>query len=212
MKNTLVALAVLCSVSAFAQRGYQDSNRIGITVGINQTTLSTNNFVTSPAMGWNGGLSVRGNFYNDFDMVYAMQFSENNFSVRTLNQLAAVEEVEYKMASAQISLMLSYKINGSNFSIDAGPVLQVNGKPKLDKKQEDNMIQGTMLRAKDIVEINTFNFNLAAGLTGGFTKLRASVQYQYGVSNILNNLNDKHPGNNFSGHVGILSGNIIIYL
>lgn len=212
MKNIIVAVSLLAVFTASAQRGYQDSNRIGITFGLNQTTLATNNFETTPAIGWNGGLSVRGNFRNDFDMVYAMQFSENNFKVKTLNQLAAIEQVEYKMASAQISLMLSYKIAGDNFSIEAGPVLQVNGKLKLDQQYEDNMIDGTMLMAKDIVKINTFNLNLAAGITGGITNLRASLQYQYGVSNILNNLNDEHPGNNFSGHVGILSGNIIVYL
>ena len=213
MKNLFLAVSLLCAAfTASAQHDLHDSNRIGITVGLNQTALATSNFVTKPAMGWNGGLSVRGNFYNDFDMVYAMQFSENNFTVRTLNQLAAREEVEYKMSSAQISLMLSYKIAGNNLSIEAGPVLQVNGKLKVEKENEENIIEGTLLQAKDIAEVNTFNFNFAVGITGGITKLRASIQYQYGVSNILNNLNDKHPGNNFMGHLGILSGNIIVYL
>jgi hypothetical protein len=213
MKNIFLAVGLLCAAfTASAQRGFQDSNRIGITAGVNQTTLATNNFPATPGIGWNGGLSMRGNFYNDFDMVYAMQFSENKFSVKTLNQLAAIEEVEYKLPGVQISLMLSYKISGNNLTIEAGPVLQINGKLDLEEENANNLIQGTTLLAKDIAKVNTFNFNLGVGITGGITNLRANLQYQYGVSNILNNLNEQHPGHNFNGHLGILSGNIIVYL
>ena len=55
------------------------SNRIGISAGVNQFTLNTDNFETKPQTGWNAGLSVRGNFYDNWDMVYAIQFSDNNF-------------------------------------------------------------------------------------------------------------------------------------
>ena len=84
MKKIYFTIAfVLISMAGFAQYEYRDSNRIGIFFGVNQFTLNTNNFQTKPGTGWNGGLSMRGNFYNDWDMVYAMQFSENNFSVAT---------------------------------------------------------------------------------------------------------------------------------
>jgi hypothetical protein len=46
----------------FAQYGYRDSNRSGINFGANQFTLNTKNFQTKPGLGWNGGLSIRGNF------------------------------------------------------------------------------------------------------------------------------------------------------
>jgi len=80
MKNfCFIALFVFCSSLGFAQYNYRDSNRIGLSFGINQFSLNTKNFQTKPGSGWNGGLSVRGNFYNNWDMVYSMQFSENNF-------------------------------------------------------------------------------------------------------------------------------------
>jgi hypothetical protein len=46
----------------FAQYGHRDSNRVGINFGANQFTLNTKNFQTKPGLGWNGGLSIRGNF------------------------------------------------------------------------------------------------------------------------------------------------------
>ena len=84
MKKSFFSLIFgLYLMNGFAQYDYRDSNRIGISFGVNQYSLITKNFETKPELGWNGGLSIRGNFYNNWDMVYAMQFSENNFSVAT---------------------------------------------------------------------------------------------------------------------------------
>lgn len=214
MKKTLLtAVLAMVAMTASAQYEYRDSNRIGIIGGINQFDLSTNNFNTKAGIGWNLGLSVRGNFYNDFDMVYAMQFSENNFSVPTINSALQKEEVEYKLPSAQISLMLSYKIVENHLSVEIGPMLQVNDKFKIDDKENlTNRIEGTTLEAGDIVKISKFNFYPVVGITAGVRHFRANIQYAYGVTNMLGNLNDQELGINFKGYAGILSGNLIIYL
>lgn len=206
------AAFILTSLLVSAQYKYRDSNHIGIILGINQTSLSTTNFKVNPEMGWNAGLSMRGNFYNNWDMVYAMQFSENNFSVDTRNILLAKEAVNYKLASVQIALMGSYKIIENHLSFELGPVVQVNDKLKLDQNQNNNIISGTTLRAIDIVEINTFNFHAAVGITAGIKNLRLNIQYQQGINNILANLNENNLKTNFKGNLGILSGNLIIYL
>ena len=81
MKNIFSAFLLMLSATAFAQYGYRDGNRIGISAGISQTTLFTNNFDAKPEMGFAGGLSVRGNYYNNWSMIYGMQFFYNNFSI-----------------------------------------------------------------------------------------------------------------------------------
>lgn len=211
-KISLSFVFVFCTLSVFSQYRYRDSNRIGISMGVNQFTLNTNNFQTNPELGWNAGLSMRGNFYNNWDMVYAIQFSENNFSVATNSLNLAKEDVNYKLASAQISLRASLKIIESHLSIEFGPIVQVNGKLNLDNKEENNVISGTTLLAKDIREISNFNFYPTVGITFGVRHFRANVSYQYGVNNMLENLNNKNLGVNFKGNPGILKGNLIIYL
>jgi hypothetical protein len=201
----------LISMSVFSQYDYRDSNRIGISIGINQFTLNTNNFQTKPETGWNAGLSMRGNFYNNWDMVYAMQFSENNFTVVT-NSGFITEDTNYKLASAQISLMWSYKIVENHLSLEFGPLVQVNGKLNVDKDKENNIITGTTLLAKDIVDINTFNFYPVIGITTGFRHVRLNISYQYGINNMLGNLNSQNLGYSFKGNPGILNGNLILYL
>lgn len=215
MKKTLLTAAfVLLGLSASAQYNYRDSNRIGIAAGINQFSLNTNNFDTKPGMGWNAGLSVRGNFYNDFDMVFGLQFSENNFSVKTsdFDPNSTGGEVDYKLPSAQVMLLLSYKIVENHLSIEFGPMLQINGKLTLDEEDELAIIDDTSLQAKDITDISKFNFYPTIGITAGVRHFRANIMYQYGVNNILGSLNDEGFGENFKGHAGILTGNLIIYL
>jgi hypothetical protein len=127
---------LLISLTVSAQYGYRDSNRIGINFGVNQFTLNTTNFQTKPELGWNGGLSIRGNFYNSWDMVYGIQFSENNFSVATINKVFVNEDVNLKLASAQISLELSYVVVENSLSIEFGPIVQVGGKFKSEYDKE----------------------------------------------------------------------------
>ena len=199
------------SMAVFGQYQYRDANRIGISFGVNQFTLNTSNFQTKPGTGWNGGLSMRGNFYNDWDMVYVMQFSENNFTVDT-KRVVLPEETKYTLPSAQLSLMLSYKIVENHLSVEFGPLVQVNGKLKVESGSENNIISGTTLLAKDIVDISRFNFYPAVGITTGVRHVRLNVMYQYGINNMLGNLNNKSLGVNFKGNPGILSGNLILYL
>jgi hypothetical protein len=211
-KITLTLFFIFISITAFSQYKYRDSNRIGISFGVNQFTLNTDNFQTKPELGWNAGLSMRGNFYNNWDMVYNIQFSENNFSVATNTLTLAQEDVNYKLASAQVSLQVSYKLVENHLSIEFGPIVQVNGKLNIDNTDENNVISGTTLLAKDIRAISNFNFYPTVGITFGVRHFRANVSYQYGVNNMLENLNNKNLGVNFKGNPGILNGNLIIYL
>ncbi len=208
MKNSLlIALFFFSITSIFAQYRYRDSNRIGISGGVNQFTLNTKNFNTAPDLGWNAGLSIRGNFYNNWDMVYAIQFSENNFSVDTKSSFLFDEKVNQKLASAQISLQLSYKLIENHLSLEFGPLVQINGKLKTDYEKENNTISGTTLLVKDISGINQFNFYPTVGLTFGVRHFRANISYQYGINNMLEGL-----GYDFKGNPSILNGNLIIYL
>lgn len=96
-------------------------------------------------MGWVGGLSVRGNYYNDFSMIFGMQFSENNFTVATLSSpFLKKQDLKYTLASAQIRLLLSYNIVKDHVSLDFGPCSGSNGKLKIDSRFEDNIVSGKL--------------------------------------------------------------------
>jgi hypothetical protein len=210
MKNTILsAIAALTALTASAQYNEKDSNRIGISLGVNQFTMNSSDFDSKPGIGWNAGLSVRGNFYNDFDMVYDIRFSENSFTIESTNPV--LDDVDVKIQSAQISLLLSYKFIENHLSVEAGPMFQFNGKLDIDESDELTTIDNAGLTMKDIQEIPVFNFYPTVGITGGVKHVRAHLYLQYGVTNMFRGL-DKPSGGEVKGNGMILGGNICFYL
>ena len=205
---------VFLSLSAFSQYEERDGNRIGITVGVSQATLTTSNFKTKPGIGWNGGLSVRGNYYNNWSMIYGMQFFQNNFEIETLTVTNQKADTKFSLSGAQIRLLLSYNVVKNHVSLDFGPVLQINGNLKVNSKDENNTISGTTLKANEILEVSKINGNAYVGISAGTRRIRAIVFYQYGFTNILNNLNSQEGiGNyNFKGNLNSISGQILFNL
>ena len=215
MKNFfLVACLVLFSCSAYSQYEERDGNRIGITVGVSQATLATSNFKTNPGIGWNCGLSVRGNYYNNWSMIYGMQFFQNNIEVQTLTATNQKADTKYSLSGAQIRLLLSYNVVKNHVSLDFGPVLQINGKLKVDSKDENNTISGTVLKANQILDVNTVNGNAYIAFSAGTRRVRAIFFYQYGFTNILNSLNSQEGlwKYDFKGNMSSISGQILFNL
>ena len=58
MIKKFLILILFTTTFGFAQYGYRDGNRIGISAGLSQTTLFTNNFNATPELGFAGGLST----------------------------------------------------------------------------------------------------------------------------------------------------------
>jgi hypothetical protein len=218
MKKILLVTAFLLSLTISAQYGHRDGNRIGISAGVTQTSLMTSNFNAKPELGFAGGFSVRGNYYNNFSMAFGMQFFQNRFSLETTTLLAQKEDVVYTTSGVQVRLILSYNLIEDHLSLDLGPVLQVNDKLKISSDKASNTISGTLLNANDIVDVTKINGNLYAGLSGGSRRVKVVVSYQYGLNNFLNKLNKndelqlKSANTTFTGHLGILSGQLLISL
>lgn len=207
MRKKFLVVFLLVTATTFAQYGYRDSNRIGITLGLNQFTLNTSDFKTMPGEGWNVGLSMRGNFRNDWDAIYAIQFSENNFKVVTLNAALNERDINFKLSSAQISFQLSYKFIENHLSVEFGPLVQINGKANIQTSEENYLVKGTLITAKDLSQVNPFNFYPVVGITAGVRHVRLNVSYQYGLNNMLGNVEG-----NFKGTASIINGNVIFYL
>ena len=218
MKQLLFIFVFICSFSLSAQYRNKDGNRIGIMAGITQTALKTSNFATKPGTGWIGGLSVRGNYYNNFSAVFGMEFFENHFDIDTFSPSLKNEALDFKTMGVQIRLLASYNLVKDHVSLDFGPVLQVNDKLKINSKSELNTVSGTLLTAKEITDVTKINGNLYAGISAGTRRVRAVVYYQYGFTNFLNNLNKdqtlkvKNNNSNFKGNLGIISGQLLFNL
>ena len=213
----ILALVVLMiSTVTFSQRGFRDSNRIGIGAGVTQLNIYTDNFTVTPENGWIGGLSVRGNYYNNWQMSFGMFFTDSNFSIPTQKGFIQTQ-TSFKMSAVQIYLVPSYVAIEDHLNLEFGPVLQVNGKLGVNKNDENNLLLDQPgLIAKDIVDVSKFNANIYVGINGGIKNVRARIGYQYGLTNFFGNLknndNVKLLGEKMKGNIGLISGQITIYL
>ena len=199
-----------------AQRGFRDSNRIGIGAGLTQLNIYTDNFTLTPESGWIGGFSVRGNYYNNWQMSFGMFFTDSNFSIPTLKGLQQTQ-TSFKMSAVQIYIVPSYVAIEDHLNLEFGPVLQVNGKLGVNKNDENNLLLDQPgLIAKDIVDVSKINANFYVGINGGIKNARARIGYQYGLTNFFGNLknndNVKLLGEKMKGNIGLISGQITIYL
>jgi len=212
----LAFIFLMISTVATAQRGFKDSNRIGIGAGLTQLNIYTDNFNVTPESGWIGGLSVRGNYYNNWQMSFGMFFTDSNFSIPTLKGLQQTQ-TSFKMSAVQIYIVPSYVAIEDHLNLEFGPVLQINGKLGVDKDDENNLLLDQPgLIAKDIVDVSKINANFYVGINGGFKNVRARIGYQYGLTNFFGNLknndNVKLLGEKMKGNIGLISGQITIYL
>lgn len=207
MNKNLIILLLFATTIGSAQYGYRDSNMIGITLGLNQFNVNTSDFETKPGDGWNIGLSMRGNAFNDWDAIYGLQFSEYNFKVATLNQFMSERETNYKLSCANVTFQLSYKFIENHLSVEFGPMVQINGKLAIDENDEDYIVKDNPgVLAKDLTDISNVTVYPVVGLTAGVRNVRLNVTYQYGINNMFGKIDD-----DFKGNASVVNGNIIFY-
>lgn len=224
MKYYILFISILCvsvSLSAQSYSGSGNYNRIGLQGKLALIDIDTQDFDLKGDTGYLGGLTTRGRLYNDFGIVYGIDFMSTtvNIQTRPLGEFQE-EDTRFDIIGAQLNLLLSYNIIEKHLAIDFGPALLVNGKMKAEKDgQKDNIVSGyTALRAEDIQEISRINGFGIIALTGGFEHVRLTLQYQYGFTNIFSNLNQQglldvdNEARNFKGTPSIIAAGIVFYL
>lgn len=193
----LVALMLCFVTKSFSQKGnYRISNGIGITGGVTQFDIVTDNFTTKSSNGFIGGLSAMVDIpVRWYNISFGMQLSESNIEISGRPALISTQEkfIEYKMFAAQVAMLLHVKVVPNHFTIDFGPMLQYNGKLELkDRNQEGHYINNyTNLSTQDITNISQFNLNGAIGASVGVRNFKLKAQYIYGFTNILKKLENE---------------------
>jgi len=217
LKNLLfVTITILFIQNTFSQRNFDHYNRLGITAGYSLYDIITTDLNTKQGNGFMAGFTTRGAFRNDFDLIYGINFYSNTVEIfgRDAENNTKTQYIDYKIQGVQINFLGSYNIIEKYLSIEFGPILNISGKLKVDQEQfTDYILDGyDTLKAKDIQEISPINLHLMGGISGGMESFRVGIQYQYGVFNMLNKLNDKELENtNFEGNSSTIIFSLYVY-
>lgn len=217
-----ITLFLAINITLFAQRGAYSKgnyNRLGIQGGYSLFDINTSDVVTESGDSFTAGFTTRGSFRNNFDLIYGINFISNKLAIKAASTCGTidcpdVQFISYSIIGAQVSFMASYNIIKHHLSIEAGPLLNINGKMKLDNDRfEDYTIEGySTISAKEIEQISTLSGAALIGITAGLEQFRINVNYQYGFTNILGGLNDENLENkDFKGNTSNITIAGIIY-
>ena len=222
-KYLLLGFVVFFSFNANAQRSMWDGsyNRLGVQAGANYFNIVTNDFKVDPKVSWTAGFTTRASFYDNWQFVYGVNFYDFKLDIEGREKIelsSPLQAIEYNMIGVQGNFFASYKLYEHYLSIEAGPVVQVNGKLEARQDKELWYVGTSNVNAIDIEKISAFNVNLAIGLSGGMETVKFWLQYQYGLNNMLKGLEDeglaeKDAGmSNLKGHMSMIAGGITIFL
>lgn len=206
-------LAFLILQQSFAQRNYDEYNRMGIQGSYMLFDITTDDFITTQGTGFAGGFTTRGSFRNAFDLVYGLSFMGSNLSIQGSDGIKT-ENIELSVQGVQLQFLGSYNIIKHHLTLEFGPTLNVSGKMKVKRDaQSDYIITGyDALKASDLENISPINFRVVGGLSAGIESFRATAQYQYGVTNMLNRLNDQGlEKDDFEGNSGTILLSAVVY-
>jgi len=192
---------------------------LGIFGGFNLFDINTSDLLTSQEAGFAAGFTTRGSFRGQFDLIYGISYSNNRVGIdgyivsNSQGQLE-LQKLKYTIQAVQINFQGSLNIIRHHLSLEFGPLLNVNGKMNLDREEFENyIISGyNTIRASDIEDISKVNVRVLGGITAGLENFRLTAQYQYGLTNMLKNLNDKElEFSDFEGNSSTLVFGAILY-
>ncbi|MBL4662912.1 MAG: hypothetical protein JKY22_05010 [Flavobacteriaceae bacterium] len=225
LKNLLfVTITLFLFQIATAQRNYDHNNHLGLIGGIGFFDINTSDFETEQGTGYIFAFTTRGAFFNNIDLIYGLNFIQNQVGILANNLIDPTSNfqsqyVNYTMQSVQINLLGSLNIINNHLSIEAGPVLNVNGKLKIDREEFENFtVEGyDTITSGDLENVSRVHFHVAAGITAGIENFRVGAMYQYGVTNLFSRFNDSETlivpeGKTFKGNTSTILVTATLYL
>lgn len=219
----ILAIAIFSFSLAAASQSYLKNgkyNRIGLQGKYALLTIDSDQVPITGEEGFQGGLSTRGRLYNNWGVVYGIDFLSTRAQVATTGASLQERVTAFRVQGAQLNLLASYHILGQNLSFEIGPALLINGRMALENRSdENNIVAGfSSLTAGQLQEVSRVNFFGVIGITGGFENFRLTLQYQYGITNFFGNYNNQDfidpaaSTTDFRGTASIISGGIVFYL
>ena len=217
LKKLNIVTLFFCFTAIQAQHVREEYNFLGIQGGATLFDVTTDNFNTEQGTGIFAGFVTHGDFYENFDLEYGITFFQNQLGIygRKFNGAIPTSDAKYvpfTISGVQVKFLGSYNIVTHYLSIDFGPILSVNGKMKLKHEgDKEYILEGyTGVTGEDISSVSPIHFHLAGGITAGLKHFRLNAQYQYGVTNFFNRLNDEEnlsaekPEGGFKGNTSLI--------
>lgn len=211
MNYKILLIIVLCTVTTTYAQGRKTSydNRIGLGADLTYVQLQNDHVQINSGTGFMVTAGTRGEFRDDFDLVYGVSIFSNNFSVQ---ENGTLEAIDLNMIGVEFRLLLAWKVAQSDyFSIEAGPAVMLHSEFRNDDNRFENAVIGgaNAISLNSFKEVSPFNVNGVVGFSGGSRDLRLTVHYHYGFIDTL--AGKDLAGTNLKGNVGFATAGLRFY-
>ncbi len=183
----------------------------GIQAGFSLNYLEHNLFLRETKLEAQGnliGLNVRKNLIGNLDLISSLSFMYYEMEFETVAPpCCGFDEVGNGFIDAirrefQLSLLGSYRLINDNLSLEFGPSLGYSKGFDFKNDVGPTLWNGGLdFYAIDLENIRPLNLSLQFGASVGFDKLKITVQYQLGVTNVFRGVDFKNrPDEDLKGH------------
>ncbi len=206
----LLVFALLAFTTVNAQsRNRSYNNRIGLGGDVTYFQLHNQHVNINSGTGFMGTAGTRGNFRDDFDLIYGVSIFSNNFTVQ---ENLTLEDIDMNMIGVEFRLMLAWKVAQSDyFSVEVGPAFMLNSEFKIKDDRFENAIIGgaNPIAIQSFKEVSPINLNGVVGFSAGARSFRLTAHYHYGFLDAL--ASKDLAGNDLNGNVGFATAGLRIY-
>lgn len=210
MKKLLPLIALLlftCFVQA--QRKVSYNNRLGLGADLTYFQLHSSDIAINSQLGFMGTAGTRGNFRDDFDLIYGVSIFQNKFSVQ---EALTLQDIDLSQIGVEFRLLLAWKVAQSDyFSLEIGPAMMINSEFQLADDRFESAIIGRLnpIAINSFKEVSPINLNGVVGFSAGARDIRITAHYHYAFIDALagKNLADE----NLKGNTAFASAGIRFY-
>lgn len=200
-------MIVLISAQLFAQA----PTGFYLKGGITQTTLNSNDLLSEPGIGYNGGINFNFGYHETFNYQIEMTYSSRVINVKAFPSTSSLQENELtKVAFTYPSIDFGFYFNYYILKPDqdkffVGPQVGLNTSISSGTIATDNDTNSKYLPYLNYNFIKsgdaTVRFDAGFGLTGGYNRLRFDLRYSLGLTNVLDDveLDSYTPNNLYNG-------------
>jgi hypothetical protein len=191
-------------------RKYSYNNRLGLGGDATFFNITSDDVNVTQGTGWSVNFETRGDFRDDFDLIYSLGIFNHNFSV---NENVTNDKIDMSTLGVEIKFLLAWKIAQSDyFSIEAGPALQLNGELKIGNEERygESFIGGSNpVAIQEFQNTMPVNLNGVIGFSGGARNFRVTAHYHYSLVDSLTGTN--LIGDDIDGNFSFLSVGVRFY-
>lgn len=192
----------------------------GLQAGLNYFSISTDQLPVEPGLSWMAGFTGKAALYEEFQIIYGINLSDNRVIIEGREKREGItkDPLHFGMIAFQGKVLGSLILVEDHLSLEAGPVIQVNGKFDARQDVEYFYVGDYDIQAIQLEEVSAVNINFAVGISGGFETVKLWLQYQHGLNNFFKGLRDQGLQETdpdlpvLRGNLSIVTGGIKVYL